>query len=185
MVMFHLLVAAHLKIKVKMAHPKLKVKVKVEMAHQVLMVMPRLKVKVKIEVFLLMLSRTHHCASCKLITAFNSVFKMTPMVKKTALIVMFRLLVAAHLKIKVEMAPPKLKVKVEMANQVLMVISHLKVKLKIKKVKVKVAKTPIVKTRYLLFLLFRLNVDRTMAHPYRRIHFRRLVSLASCSCSRR
>mmetsp|Transcript_38458 Transcript_38458/g.85854 ORF Transcript_38458/g.85854 Transcript_38458/m.85854 type:complete len:158 (-) Transcript_38458:376-849(-) len=149
MVMFHLVVAAHLKIKVEMAHPKVKVMVK--MAH------PKPKVKVK----------------------------MPPMVKKTALIVMFRLLVAAHLKIKVEMAHPKLKVKVEMANQVLMVISHLKVKLKIKKVKVKVAKTPIVKTRYLLFLLFRLNVDRTMAHPYRRIHFRRLVSLASCSCSRR
>mmetsp|Transcript_38464 Transcript_38464/g.85869 ORF Transcript_38464/g.85869 Transcript_38464/m.85869 type:complete len:167 (-) Transcript_38464:376-876(-) len=158
MVMFHLVVAAHLKIKVEMAHPKVKVMVK--MAH------PKPKVKVK----------------------------MPPMVKKTALIVMFRLLVAAHLKIKVEMAHPKLKVKVEMANQVLMVMSHLKlklkakmvkVKLKIKKVKVKVAKTPIVKTRYLLFLLFRLNVDRTMAHPYRRIHFRRLVSLASCSCSRR
>ena len=74
MVMFHLVVAAHLKIKVEMAHPKLKIKAKVEMAHQVLMVMPRLEVK------------------------------MPPMVKKTALIVMFRLRVAAHLKIKVEMA---------------------------------------------------------------------------------
>mmetsp|Transcript_38462 Transcript_38462/g.85864 ORF Transcript_38462/g.85864 Transcript_38462/m.85864 type:complete len:263 (-) Transcript_38462:322-1110(-) len=241
MVMFHLVVAAHLKIKVEMAHPKLKVKL-VEMANQVLLVMPRLKVKVKIEVFVLMLSRTPHYASCKLITAFNSVFKMPPMVKKTALIVMFRLLVAAHLKIKVEMAHPKLKVKVEMANQVLMVMSHLKlklkakmvkVKLKIKKIKVKVEMAhqvlmvmprlkvkvkievfvlmlsrtphyascklitaynflfkmpPIVMNRYLLFLLFRLNVltvctmydvDPTMTHPYRRIHLRRPVFRAS------
>ena len=50
MVMFHLLVAAHLKIKVEMAHPKLKAKVEMTHRDQVLMVMSHLKIKIKFPV---------------------------------------------------------------------------------------------------------------------------------------